>query len=362
MINPQNLSRRILIIRAGAVGDVLMATPLISAIRNVFPNSYLGFLTSRYAMPLLQYNKEIDALYDIKYRKLPYWISMEKQKLVRKMREERWDVIFLLESNPLFAALIKKFNAEAVYGFNPPPPPFMKGGKGEFNGIQFLPDSHVISNFLKLGSLLGKDLKEFPMKICWSDSISERVNLLLSGLPANSPKIAIHAGFGPARKGGKRAIGIRSWPIERFRETILRLHGETFASFVLTGTLKEFEINEAIGEGLNVPILNLAGQTTVPELGALLKEMGMVISIDSSPAHIAAAVGTPLIVLWGPAIEANTSPRSINSPVAIINKHLPCSPCYETPRKDTCKNNICMQAIQVEEVVAEAIKLLIERR
>src|SRR3989337_1104127 len=207
MINPQNFSRRILIIRAGAVGDVLMATPLISAIRNVFPNSYLGFLPSRYAMPLLQYNKEIDALYDIKYRKLPYWISMEKQKLVRKMREERRDVIFLLESNPLFAALIKKFNAEAVYGFNPPPPPFMKGGKGEFNGIQFLPDSHVISNFLKLGSLLGKELKEF-------------------------------------------------------------------------------EINEAIGEGLNVPILNLAGQTTVPELGALLKEMGMVISIDSSPAHI----------------------------------------------------------------------------
>ena len=357
-MNPQNSSRRILIVRAGAVGDVLMATPLISAIRNVFPNSYLGFLTSRYAIPLLQYNKEIDALYDIRYRKLPYWISMEKQKLVKKMREGRWDVIFLLESNPIFAALVKKFNAEAVYGFNPPPLPFMKGGEGEFKGIQFLPDSHVISNFLKLGSLLGKDLKEFPMKICWPDSISERVNLLLSGLPANSPKIAIHAGFGPARRRGKRAIGIRSWPIERFRETISRLHRETLASFVLTGTLKEFKINEAIREGLNIPILNLAGQTTVPELGALLKEMGMVISIDSSPAHIAAAVGTPLIVLWGPAIEANTSPRSINSPVAIINKHLPCSPCYETPRKDACKNNICMQAIQVEEVVREALKLL----
>jgi ADP-heptose:LPS heptosyltransferase len=357
-VNPQNSSRRILIVRAGAVGDVLMATPLISAIRNIFPNSYLGFLTSRYAMPLLQYNKEIDALYDIRYRKLPYLISMEKQKLVRKMRGARWDVIFLLESNPIFASLIKKFNAEAVYGFNPPPPPFMKGGEGEFKGIQFLPDSHVISNFLKLGSLLGKDLKEFPTKIYWNDAAAERIKTILNKLPANYPKIAIHAGFGPARRRGKRAIGIRSWPIERFRETISRLHRETLASFVLTGTLKEFEINEAVREGLNVPVLNLAGQTTVPELGALLKEMGMVISIDSSPAHIAAAVGTPLIVLWGPAIEANTSPRSINSPVAIINKHLPCSPCYETPRKDNCRNNICMKEIQVEEVVREALKLL----
>lgn len=339
----------ILIVRIGAIGDVLMATPLISALRMAFPDSYIGFLTSHYAVSVLQHNREIDTIYSLKYRKLPYLISMEKQRIVREIKKIKWDAIFLLESNPIFASFVSRFKADAIYGFN-----------GQINGyltdgITFSPDSHVISNFLKLGALLGRELKEFPMSLPWSNDSADMVRRLLDRLPLNTQKVAIHTGFGPARK---RTVGIRSWPIERFRETIARLHKETQASFVLTGTTKEFEINEIIRNGLKIPILNLAGQTTIPELGALLKEMNLVISIDSSPAHIAAAVGTPLIVLWGPAIETHTRPISINSPVIVINKHLPCSPCYETPRKDTCKNNICMQAIQVEEVVREAMELL----
>lgn len=342
-------SKYILIVRIGAVGDVLMATPLVSAIRKTFPDSYIGFLTSDYAMPILQYNHEINALYSIKHRKLPFWLSREKQRLAREMKKKKWDVIFLLESNPIFASLIKKFSAKAVYGF-----------KGETDGyltdsIPFSPDSHVISNFLKLGSLLGKDLNEFPMKLYWDDNASNNAKALLNRLPTNYPRIAIHAGFGPARK---KVLGIRSWPLERFMETMVRLHRETQASFILTGTSKEFEINEIIRKNLEVPVLNLAGQTTVSELGALLKDMNLIISIDSSPAHIAAAIGTPLIVLWGPAIETHTRPRNLNSPVVVINKHLPCSPCYETPRMKSCQNNICMQEIQVDEVVEEALKLL----
>ena len=348
-------SIRILIIRIGAIGDVLMVTPLISTLRDAFPDSCLGFLTSHYAMPLLQYNKKIDKLYAIKYRKLPYWISREKQRLVRIMKKENWDVIFLLESNPIFASLVKRFDADAIYGF-----------KGEINRhlskcIPFSPDSHVISNFLRLGSLLGKELREFPMSLYWPDNASEKVRIILKRLPLHYPRIAIHAGFGPLRKKGKKALGIKSWPLDRYRETIIRLHRETLASFVLTGTSKEFTINETIMDGLKVPILNLAGDTTIPELGALLKEMNLLISIDSSPAHISAAVGTPLIVLWGPAIEPRMIPISLNSPVVIINKHLPCSPCYETPRKEACQNNICMQEIQVDEVVKEATNLLLNR-
>ncbi|HLA48488.1 MAG TPA: glycosyltransferase family 9 protein, partial [Nitrospinota bacterium] len=192
----------------------------------------------------------------------------------------------------------------------------------------------------------------------WNDAAAEKVKTILNKLPYSYPRIAIHAGFGPSGKRGRKAIGVRSWPIDRFKETIVRLNKETGASFILTGTAEEFTTNESITKGLKFPLLNLAGQTTIPELGDLLKEMDMLISIDSSPAHIAAAVGTPLIVLWGPSIEAKMKPMSLNSPVVIINKNLPCSPCYETPRKDSCRNNICMKEIHVEEVVEAAIKLL----
>ncbi len=355
MARPQKSLNRILIVRIGAIGDVLMATPLISALRRAFPHSRIGFLTSHYASSLLRHNKEIDALYALKYRKLPYWISMEKRKLAKEMRMEKWDAVFLLESNPIFADLAKRFNSGAIYGFNPPPPALNKAGNGIFEGIAFSPDSHVISNFIKLGSLISKNSTEFPMKLSWTKEASDKAARLLEKLPVGAPKIAIHAGFGPARKSG---MGVKSWPLERFRETMIMLHKKISASFVLTGSSKEFRINESILEGLKIPVLNLAGRTTIPELGALLKEMNLAISIDSSPAHIAAAVETPLIVLWGPAIEKKMRPWSLNSPVIVINKNLPCSPCYETPRKERCRDNICMQAIQANEVVEEAVKLL----
>jgi ADP-heptose:LPS heptosyltransferase len=73
---------------------------------------------------------------------------------------------------------------------------------------------------------------------------------------------------------------------------------------------------------------------------------------------MAAAIGTPLVVLWGPGIEAQTRPLSTSTPIRILNAHVPCAPCYGTPQMKLCVRNICMEQIQPAEVLSAAADLL----
>ncbi len=102
----------------------------------------------------------------------------------------------------------------------------------------------------------------------------------------------------------------------------------------------------------------LAGQTTISQFVAAITLSDMLISVDSASAHIAAAVGTPVVVLWGPAILNQTRPLSSTTPIVIVQNPVPCAPCYGTPLMKTCKRNICMEQIGPDEVVRQAMRLL----
>ena len=91
---------------------------------------------------------------------------------------------------------------------------------------------------------------------------------------------------------------------------------------------------------------------------ALIRRMDLYITIDSGPAHVAAALGTPLITLWGPGIIQATAPRAGNGPVRILYSPPPCAPCYGTPLMKSCQDNVCMKQISVAEVITTAEQML----
>ncbi len=115
---------------------------------------------------------------------------------------------------------------------------------------------------------------------------------------------------------------------------------------------------EALARGPANRVRNLAGATGVQQLAALISRFPLLVSVDSGPAHIAAAVGTAVIVLWGPAKLQQVSPVSSRSPVVILREPVPCAPCYDTPAMKTCRQNICMQRITPQSVVREVSRLL----
>jgi ADP-heptose:LPS heptosyltransferase len=94
------------------------------------------------------------------------------------------------------------------------------------------------------------------------------------------------------------------------------------------------------------------------ELAAVIQSLDVLVSVDSGPAHLAAATGTPLVVLWGPAILEQVRPLSSRTPIALLRHPPPCAPCFETPLMKTCRRNICMESITPREVLAQVDALL----
>jgi ADP-heptose:LPS heptosyltransferase len=92
----------------------------------------------------------------------------------------------------------------------------------------------------------------------------------------------------------------------------------------------------------------------------LIRHLDVFVSVDSGPAHIAAAVGTPLVVLWGPGILAQTRPIAETGSVEIVREAVGCAPCYGTPMMKACRRNICMEGITPDRVLQAIARRLEE--
>jgi heptosyltransferase II len=145
----------------------------------------------------------------------------------------------------------------------------------------------------------------------------------------------------------------KRWPKERFAQLADRLIEEFSAKVVICGAPKDVGLAKEIASLMqNKPVI-LAGETNLKQLGALFERANVVVSGDSGPMHIACAVGTPSVVLFGPTSAEITGPRS-QAKCVIIQKPIGCQiPCY----KIDCTENRCMRIISVEEVVGEIRKI-----
>ncbi len=170
-----------------------------------------------------------------------------------------------------------------------------------------------------------------------------------AGVMSGDCLVGIHAGWG----GRTRTPGqtrLRSWPPDRFAHVIRWLVKERGARVALTGSVGDRPLVRYIARKADVPCMDLAGQLSLTELAALIHRMNAYLTVDSGPAHMAAALGTSLVTLWGPGIFEQTAPISPGNPPRILYHRVHCAPCYGTPAMKTCEDNICMKEIEVEEV------------
>ncbi|GAB4465205.1 MAG: hypothetical protein OHK0029_35670 [Armatimonadaceae bacterium] len=146
----------------------------------------------------------------------------------------------------------------------------------------------------------------------------------------------------------------KCWEPERFAQTADALREQRDAEFVLTMGPRDADAARRIASQAQTPI-HLAEGTTLREYVALLRHADLVISGDSSPLHLAAAVGTPFITIFGPTSEREIAPQEGFG--KILRHPLPCAPCNST----RCHNPVfraCMKAVPVEEVVRAAVPIL----
>jgi ADP-heptose:LPS heptosyltransferase len=336
---------RILIVRAGAIGDTLMATPLVRAVRKTFPECHLVFLCSTTALDVVRYNPHIDQAIPVAYRHLPAWLSREKWRIHRALRDIDLDWALVLESHPSFIRLARNAGARRIIAYSGDDHP-----EG-FEPARFDPRKHSIENHLELASPLRLRQDGLEMELNNQPETTKTVarRLEQAGVTSGDRLVGVHAGWGRrTRTPGQTRL--RSWPPERFAEVLRWLVMDHGARVVLTGSAADRPLTRYIARAAGVPCLDLAGELSLLELAALIRRMNAYLTVDSGPAHMAVALGTSLVALWGPGIFEQTAPISPGNPPRILYHRVHCAPCYGTPAMKTCKDNICMKEIQVEEV------------
>ncbi len=333
--------KRILLVRVGALGDTLMVTPAIRALKKRYPQAEIDFLCSEPAASLLELNPDIARLHRIRRRNLPYALSFEKQRLARQLRARNYDVAYLLETAPRYRQLLVHAKLPRIAGFTI---------------TEFDPGKHCIVNYLRAVEILESAPDDERMELPIAPEDEAVAEQLIGRL--KRPRIGLQLGYGPRAKKNNQGERLKGWGRENFLR-LSRMLLEHGANLVFTGSAEdEADIASILRQLPQDRALMTAGRTRVREMAAVLKQLDLFISVDTGPAHMAAALAVPLVVLWGPAIYEQVRPISPFSPVRILRVPPPCAPCYGTPRKNSCNRNICMEHITPDLVLAAAQDLL----
>jgi ADP-heptose:LPS heptosyltransferase len=336
------LPDRILLVRAGALGDTLMVTPTVRALQQRDPGVEVDFLCSQPARALLEENPAITKVFTLEQRNVPYIFSLKKQRLARALRERQYRLAVLLESGRRYRELIEHAGAVQIRDIRD----------------TFDPHTHCIMTYMRTA---GCDGPPPPMELHLAPRDEMRAAEILRGLPR--PWIGLHAGYGPNAKNARQQNDLlRAWGAENFGrlgKVLRERHGGTL---VLTGSGGDLPMVTRIAELIGPPApLVLAGRTSVREMAAVIEQLDVLASVDSGPAHIAAALGTRLVVLWGPAILEQTRPLGDSARIAVVRHPVSCAPCYGTPEMKRCQRNVCMEAISPARVAGEVERLLVAR-
>jgi ADP-heptose:LPS heptosyltransferase len=210
---------------------------------------------------------------------------------------------------------------------------------------------HCIENHLRAARDFGVKPDGLEMELHYPPErdtvLQERLNS--AGIVSTDCLVGIHAGWG-GREQSADQTRLRSWPAANFAQVARSLVNNMKVRVVLTGSTADERLNANIRELSGVDALNLAGRMSLLEAAALIRRLNLYITVDSGPAHIAAALGAPLLSLWGPGILAQTAPLAGRGPVRILHRNVHCAPCYGTPLMKTCVDNICMKQIGVADV------------
>jgi ADP-heptose:LPS heptosyltransferase len=320
-----------------------MVTPLLRLLHVRHPQVEIDVLCSDLAAPLLALNPHLTRLFPLRGRNWPMSLSPEKRRLAHELRARDYAFAILLESAPRYRQLLEHVRLREIRSFRE---------------IPFDPIRHAIVNNLNVAGLHATAAEELDMELPLSASDEATAEELLRSLPR--PRIGIHIGWGPLGRKRQQAQRLRGWSHVNFTQLIRRVLEQKGLSVVLTGSAQDGRDTQILSDSFPPNrVLSIAGRTQVRELAAVIKKLDLMVSVDSGPCHMAAALGTPLVVLWGPGRLEQTRPVSSLSPVRVIRHPVPCAPCQSTPLQKTCRRNLCMEAISPEEVFAEIQSLSI---
>jgi len=319
---PKGLEK-ILIIKPSALGDVVLALPALSALRRNFPDAKISWLVRPEFAPLLENHPYLTEIipFDRKFLGKAWYHPKAFAALVsltRRLRRSKFDAVFDLQGLFRTACLAWLSGCKKRFG--------MANAREHahlFYTHKIEQDNdciHLVDYYLKIIKAAGATdpCLGFPQgEVSRSDKLAPAQAGVKFELPVE-PHIRDSVGNLLASyniKFGEYIVFVpgsthhsKCWPIERFAALADRISSRFGLPIIAVGTESESSIIEAIKDLTDVHIINFAGQTSLAELVALLKDAKLVVSNDTGPGHIAAALGTPLVLMYSWSNPARIAP------------------------------------------------------
>lgn len=341
--------QRVLVIKPCCFGDLLMATPVLAALRAAFPAVDLALLTSSWAAPAVAGNPHLSRVIrsdpvGLGPPRLPHLFA-----LGRRLRRERFDWALVLDRSPLLALLALLSGAPVRAGLD-------SNGRGLAltHRVAVPPDRHEADLYLDvLGPLDVPVFDRSPQY--WVDPAAlARVRARLAALGAGRPLVVVHPGGG---QNPGTALLAKRWPAERYAELAARLSAQAAATVLIVGAESDRSVSAAVvaQRPATAAWYDLTGELTLPELAALCALADLYVGNDSGPLHLAAAVGAPTLGLFGPTSPARYGPRGPRA--RALRAVVDCRTCWRGGPFPDCQGR-CMPALDVESVWQAAQDLL----
>ena len=339
---------KVLIVKLSAIGDVIHTLPALNAIRRHWPGAHISWLVEEAAADLVVGHPAVDRVLVSRRKR---WMRQMKsgsratvlreiRRFVTVLRSIQFDLVLDFQALLKSALWVALARGNRKVGFD--------------RGLEHMEHSYLVLNervpppsmevhALKRGLLLveaiGIPVRKVEYRLPVTEAHRGMVSSLLAahGVGTAAPLVALN----PVAKWETKL-----WPAAAFAETADRLAAAHEVSLVFTGGPDDRAAVDAILARMKTTAVNLAGETSLMTLAALYQRAALVVSTDTGPMHLSAAVETPVVALFGPTAPWRTGPYGASHKTVRVG--VECSPCF----KRRCAEPVCMTRIKPEQVLA----------
>jgi lipopolysaccharide heptosyltransferase II len=359
---PAGEVREILVLRLDRIGDLLMSLPALAELRSAFPRARIRLAVGAWSAPVAR-RAPVD---DVLVWSAP-WVGRREEgadsipalfRRARALRREALDLALDLQGDVRASLLLALTGARVRVGYA------NTGGDWLLTRVVPLDEtvSWVEQNRRAVAVAAGRAgdlpgaLPRVPL-VTAEERAAARQTLAEAGL-AGGPLVGLHPSGGRA---------VKQWPVDRWLEVARRLQAEAGAHIVLTGSGADRELTRRIAADLSGPVADFAGRLDLLRTLAVIASLDLYLSPDTGPMHMAAAVGTPSVSVFGPSDPVRYFSGGAGTPGTrhvVVRADLWCAPCNLIRRPpEEClgaEGPECLRAVSVERVHAAALRVLRE--
>jgi lipopolysaccharide heptosyltransferase I len=332
---------KVLIVKLSSLGDVVHALPVLNVLKKGFSSGpvEIDWLVEEAASGIIMDHPMIDEVIVVKKGG---WVNSlsDNYATAKRLAKKNYDIVLDLQGLLKSGIWVWLTKGERRIGFS---------NAREMSHVflneklpAFDPEMHAVDRYMMLARYAVEgahdEAVEFPLVV--SEATLGKVQEMLK-------ESGVGDGFVTLLCGSRWET--KHWTVEGFAALAKSIKEKLSLDVVLAGSEAELPLTDKIREASGAAAVNMSGRTTLMELAGLLSLSRFAVTIDSGPMHIAAAVGTPVVALFGATSPRRTGPYGEGH--IVIEKGLPCSPCFM--RK--CPEPRCMEEITAAEVM-EAIR------